>query len=36
MKGEACVCGVDFGTDSVRSVIIDAADGSEVSGAVAP
>jgi L-ribulokinase len=27
---------VDFGTDSVRSVIINAADGSEVSGAVAP
>jgi L-ribulokinase len=27
---------VDFGTDSVRSVIIDAADGSEVSSAVAP
>ena len=35
MKEEAYVCGVDFGTDSVRSVIIDAADGSEVSGAVA-
>jgi L-ribulokinase len=31
---DAYVCGVDFGTDSVRSVIIDAADGSEVSGAV--
>ena len=36
MKGRAYVCGVDFGTDSVRSVIIDPADGSEVSGAVAP
>ena len=36
MKGNAYVCGVDFGTDSVRCVIIDAADGSEVSGAVAP
>jgi len=30
------VCGVDFGTDSVRCVIISAADGSEVSGAVSP
>lgn len=36
MNVRAYVCGVDFGTDSVRSVIIDAADGSEVSGAVAP
>ncbi len=36
MNGKAYVCGVDFGTDSVRCVIIDAADGSEVSGAVAP
>lgn len=35
MKGNAFVCGVDFGTDSVRCVIIDAADGSEVSTAVA-
>ncbi|HMK38554.1 MAG TPA: ribulokinase, partial [Bacteroidota bacterium] len=36
MNAEAFVCGVDFGTDSVRSVIINAADGAEVSGAVAP
>jgi L-ribulokinase len=36
VKVKAHVCGVDFGTDSVRSVIIDAADGSEVSGAVVP
>ena len=36
MTGNALVCGVDFGTDSVRCVIINAADGSEVSGAVAP
>ena len=35
MKERACVCGADFGTDSVRCVIIDAADGSEVSSAVA-
>ncbi len=34
MNGEAYVCGVDFGTDSVRCVVIDAADGSEISGAV--
>jgi L-ribulokinase len=36
VNGKACVCGVDFGTDSVRCVIIDASDGSEVSAAVAP
>jgi L-ribulokinase len=36
MNDGACVCGVDFGTDSVRCVIISAADGSEVSGAVSP
>jgi len=35
VSGQAYVCGVDFGTDSVRTVIIDAADGSELSGAVA-
>ena len=38
MKGTpnaAYVCGVDFGTDSVRSVVIDTADGSEIAGAVA-
>jgi L-ribulokinase len=35
VKERACVCGADFGTDSVRCVIIDAADGSEVSSAVA-
>ncbi|HTO93869.1 MAG TPA: FGGY family carbohydrate kinase, partial [Bacteroidota bacterium] len=36
MSDRAYVCGVDFGTDSVRSVIIDAADGREIAGAVAP
>ena len=36
MSDQSYVCGVDFGTDSVRSVIIDAADGAEVAGAVAP
>jgi L-ribulokinase len=35
VKEGAYVCGADFGTDSVRSVIIDAADGAEVSAAVA-
>ena len=34
MKETAFVCGVDFGTDSVRCVIINAADGSEIAGAV--
>lgn len=29
-----CVIGVDFGTDSVRSVIVNAADGAEVASAV--
>jgi len=34
MKQEQFVIGVDYGTDSVRSVIIDAADGREISSAV--
>lgn len=34
MNSDRLVIGVDFGTDSVRTVIIDAADGSEVSSAV--
>lgn len=36
MKARAYVAGVDFGTDSVRCVIIGATDGAEVSAAVAP
>lgn len=32
--GEAFVIGVDYGTDSVRSVIVDAANGSEVASSV--
>ena len=35
MKAQAYVVGVDFGTDSVRSVVVDAADGSEAASAVA-
>jgi L-ribulokinase len=31
-----CVVGVDFGTDSVRSVIVDAGNGTEISSAVSP
>ena len=34
MKKEQFVIGVDFGTDSVRSVVINAADGTEVASAV--
>jgi L-ribulokinase len=33
-KGDAYVLGLDYGTDSCRAVIIDAADGSEAGGAV--
>ncbi|GHT93155.1 ribulokinase [Spirochaetia bacterium] len=33
-KGEACVLGLDYGTDSCRAVIIDAADGRELAAAV--
>ncbi len=35
MNDEAYVIGVDFGTDSVRCVIVDVADGREASSAVA-
>jgi L-ribulokinase len=34
MKSKNYVIGVDFGTDSVRSVVVDAADGAEVASAV--
>ena len=34
MKTKKYVIGVDFGTDSVRSVIIDTSNGSEISGSV--
>ena len=33
-KNENFVLGIDFGTDSVRAIIVDAADGSEVASAV--
>jgi L-ribulokinase len=32
--GEAYVVGVDYGTDSVRSVLVDAADGTEITSSV--
>ncbi len=34
MDGKTLVVGVDYGTDSVRTVIVNAADGSEISSAV--
>jgi len=33
-KGESYVLGLDYGSDSCRAVLIDAADGSEAGGAV--
>jgi len=35
MNEQQCVIGMDFGTDSVRTVIIDASNGREISSAVA-
>jgi L-ribulokinase len=35
MSRDALILGVDFGTDSVRTVVIDAADGKELASAVA-
>jgi len=34
MKSQAYVIGVDYGTDSVRSVIVNAFDGQEVSSSI--
>jgi len=34
MAGENFVIGIDYGTDSVRSIIVDAADGREIASAV--
>ena len=34
MPGKAYVIGVDYGTDSVRSVVVDAANGEEITSAV--
>ena len=34
MKTKSVVIGVDFGTDSVRTVVIDGADGNEIAGSV--
>ncbi|GAI88924.1 unnamed protein product, partial [marine sediment metagenome] len=34
MEAKKYVIGVDFGTDSVRSVIIDTSNGREISGSV--
>jgi L-ribulokinase len=34
MKNDAFVIGVDFGTDSVRSVVVDTRDGAEISSSV--
>jgi L-ribulokinase len=34
MKKEAYVIGIDYGTDSVRSIIVNAADGAEVAASV--
>ena len=36
MAQDGLVIGIDYGTDSVRALIVDAADGSEVGTAVAP
>ncbi|NII26051.1 ribulokinase [Pseudoflavitalea sp. X16] len=36
MKSEQYVIGVDYGTDSVRSIIVDAANGKEIAAAVFP
>ena len=34
VKEDACVLGVDFGTDSVRSIIVEVSQGEEIAAAV--
>ena len=36
LDGPACVLGIDFGTDSVRSIVVDATDGRVLGGSVKP
>ena len=36
MDIERCVLGVDFGTDSVRALVVNATDGGEISAGTAP
>ena len=34
-KGERCVLGLDFGSDSIRAVVVRVADGAEMAAGVA-